>query len=76
MSDQSPDLSRKGQHLTPREVEVLVLVANGKTSKEIAATLGIAFKTAVCHRGRILMKLNCRNSADVTRYAVRTGLVH
>lgn len=68
--------ARGGDHLTPREFEVLALIANGKSSKEIAATLGIAFKTVVCHRGRILSKLSFHNAADLTRYAVRIGLIN
>ena len=71
----SGNRTRNGDHLTPREFEVLALIANGKSSKEIAATLGIAFKTVVCHRGRILSKLGFHNAADLTRYAVRIGLV-
>ena len=61
--------------LTPREVEVLRLVAEGKSSKEIAVELGMAFRTAVCHRYRIFQKLNVHETASVVRLAVRAGLI-
>lgn len=61
--------------LTPRERQVLALIAQGKTSKEIAAELGMAFRTAVCHRYRVQTKLNAHNTADLTRAALRMGLV-
>lgn len=61
--------------LTSREREVLALVGLGKTSKEIAQQLGLSFKTVVAHRGRILSKLNARNTADLTRLAIRMGLI-
>lgn len=61
--------------VTPREREVLKLIASGKSSKEIAAHLGIAFRTVVCHRYRIQTKLNAHNTADLTRVALRMGLV-
>jgi DNA-binding NarL/FixJ family response regulator len=64
-----------GGPLTRREVEVLTLVANGKTTKQVAAVLGMAVKTAICHRGRILNKLGIHNTADLTRYAIRMGLI-
>ncbi len=61
--------------LTRREIQVLTLVAGGRASKEIAFELGISFKTAVCHRGRVLAKLAARNAADLTRAAIRMGLI-
>jgi len=61
--------------LTPRERDVLKLIGSGQSTKEIAFTLGISFKTAACHRGRILSKLNARNTADLTRAAIRLGLI-
>ena len=61
--------------LTRREVEVLRLVAEGKSSKEIAVELGMAFRTAVCHRYRIFQKLNVHEIASVVRLAVRAGLI-
>jgi len=61
--------------LTPREREVFHLVVEGRTSKEIAAKLGISTKTAENHRANVLDKLDARNTADVVRYAVRRGLL-
>jgi DNA-binding NarL/FixJ family response regulator len=61
--------------LSPREREVLHLVAEGLTTKEIARRLGIGVKTAENHRGRILAKLELRNSAELVRYAMRRHLV-
>ena len=61
--------------LTAREREVLQLVAEGKTTKEIASILGISFKTAESHRTRIMEKLNIHETAGLVRYAVRHGLV-
>ena len=61
--------------LTPREREVLRLVAEGKTTKEVAATLGISAKTAEAHRTRIMKKLETHNTASTVRYAIRQGLV-
>jgi len=61
--------------LTPREREVLRLVAEGKTTKEIAAILGISVKTAEAHRIRVMKKLETHNTASTVRYAIRQGLV-
>ena len=61
--------------LTPREVEVLRLIAGGMSTKEIASYLNISFKTAVSHRSHILEKTNCHESASLVRLAMRAGLV-
>jgi len=61
--------------LSPREREVLHLVVEGLTTKEIARRLDIGVKTAENHRGRILTKLGLRNSAELVRYAMRRHLV-
>lgn len=61
--------------LTPREREVFHLMAEGMTTKEIARRLGISVKTAENHRGRVLDKLDVRNSAELVRYALRKGLL-
>jgi len=62
--------------LSSRELEVLGLIAEGYSTKEIGARLGITFKTAVTHRTRILRKLQVHESASLVRLAVRAGLVH
>jgi DNA-binding NarL/FixJ family response regulator len=61
--------------LTPRESEVVKLVAEGHTSREIAEHLVISEKTVDRHRANILEKLGMRDRVDLTRYAIRRGLV-
>src|SRR5262249_49140365 len=58
-----------------REREVLRLIADGKTTRELAAVGGIGFKPAVSHRSRIMEKLGIHNRAALVRYAVRHGIV-
>ncbi|MDH6226781.1 MULTISPECIES: response regulator [Streptomyces] len=64
-----------GQILTPREEEVLKLVAEGHSSKEIAEMLFISVKTVQRHRANLLSKLGLRDRLELTRYAIRAGLV-
>jgi DNA-binding NarL/FixJ family response regulator len=61
--------------LTPRELEVLKLIAEGHTSKEIAKLLVISVKTVDRHRTNMLEKLGMRDRVDLTRYAIRRGLI-
>jgi|SRR6266700_983238 len=61
--------------LTPRERQVLQLVAEGKTTKESAQLLNISPKTAETHRARIMEKLNIHETAGLVRYAIRRGLI-
>jgi len=61
--------------LSKREIQVLRLMVEGKTSREIAADLGISFKTAVTHRASIMSKLDVHETASVVREAIRRGLV-
>jgi len=65
----------QGQRLSRREHQVLTLIVEGKSSKEIAAALGISFKTAVTHRASIMSKLDVHEIASVVREAIRRGLV-
>jgi DNA-binding NarL/FixJ family response regulator len=60
--------------LTPREREVLQLLAEGKSSKEIAVTLAIALPTVETHRRQLMGKLGMRTIAELTKYAIREGL--
>lgn len=62
-------------HLTPREKEVLQLIAEGKTTKEIAQILDISAKTAGFHRTRLMEKLDIHETAGLVRYAIRKGHV-
>jgi DNA-binding NarL/FixJ family response regulator len=61
--------------LTTREVQVLKLIAEARTSKEIAADLVISVKTVERHRQNILEKLGMSDRVELTRYAIRRGLI-
>jgi DNA-binding NarL/FixJ family response regulator len=61
--------------LTSREREVLQMIAEGKTNKEIATVLNLSVYTVDAHRGRIMEKLNLHSVTDLVRFAVRCGLV-
>jgi DNA-binding NarL/FixJ family response regulator len=62
------------QRLTRRELQVLQLIADGKSTKEIAATLEVSVKTIETHRKQIMDKLGIRNTAGLTKYCIREGL--
>jgi DNA-binding NarL/FixJ family response regulator len=61
--------------LTPREREVIQLLAEGKTSKEVAVALKLSVKTAETHRTNLMRKLDLHSVADLTLYAIRNGIV-
>ncbi|MGB2621822.1 MAG: response regulator transcription factor [Candidatus Acidiferrum sp.] len=61
--------------LTPRERQVLQLIAEGKSTKDVASLLGISTKTAESHRTRLMQKLDIHETASLVRYAVRHGIV-
>ncbi len=63
------------RRLSRREREVLVLIARGSTTKEVASTLGISPKTVEKHRAKLSIKLVARNIADLTRFALESGLL-
>lgn len=65
---------RKGP-LTPREREILQLLAEGRTNREVGTNLGISVKTAETHRARVMRKLGVDSVADLVRYAIRNGLI-
>ena len=69
------DSDQPRELLTPRELEVLKLIAEAHTSKEIAGLLFISVKTVERHRANILEKLGMRDRVELTRYAIRRGLV-
>ena len=74
------DRMRRGERmpravLTAREEEVVKLIAEGHSSKEIAATLVISYRTVERHRANVLAKLGMRDRTELTRYAIRAGLV-
>ena len=62
--------------LTARERQILQLVAEGNTTKEIARLLNVSFKTAESHRNHIMKKLDIHEVAGLVRYAIRKGLLH
>jgi DNA-binding NarL/FixJ family response regulator len=61
--------------LTSRERQVLQLIAEGKSTKDVAALLGVSVKTAESHRSRLMQKLDIHETASLVRYAVKHGLV-
>ncbi|MBN2135585.1 MAG: response regulator transcription factor [Acidobacteria bacterium] len=61
--------------LTQREIEVIKLLANGKTNKEIADTLYISIKTVETHRKNIMTKMDFHNLADIVRYAIKNKII-
>jgi DNA-binding NarL/FixJ family response regulator len=61
--------------LTSREREVLQLIAEGKTNKEIATSLTLSVYTVEAHRGRLMEKLNLHSTGELVRFAVRSGLI-
>ena len=61
--------------ITPKEREILQLLAEGMTSKEIASALDISVYTVDAHRGRIMKKLGLRSIADLVRFAIERGLI-
>jgi len=74
------DRMRRGERmpravLTVREEEVVKLIAEGHSSKEIAAVLVISYKTVERHRANVLAKLGMRDRTELTRYAIRAGLI-
>jgi DNA-binding NarL/FixJ family response regulator len=74
-SDLEADIDHSEEILTSREREVIQLLAEGRTSKEVAATLNLSVKTAETHRTNLMRKLGLHSVADLTRYAVRNGIV-
>jgi len=65
----------EAEPLTPRERQVLQLVAEGKSMKEVAVVLNISVKTAETHRARTMEKLDIHETASLVRYAIRRGLL-
>jgi two-component system response regulator NreC len=61
--------------LSPREREVLQLVAEGRSTKDVAKVLGVSVKTAETHRTRLMAKLDIHDTAGLVHYAIREGLV-
>jgi DNA-binding NarL/FixJ family response regulator len=68
-------LKHKPVLLTPREMEVLQLIAEGKANKETAVELGIGMKTVEKHRDHLMKKLDIHDTAGLTRYAIAAGII-
>ena len=68
------DFQREPHELTWREREVMILVAQGRLNKLIAAELGISEKTVKAHRGRVMAKMGVRSVADLVRATQRLGI--
>ncbi len=66
---------KSGDRLTLRERQVLQLIAEGKSTRDVASLLGISVKTAESHRTRLMHKLDIHETASLVRYAVRHGIV-
>ncbi len=61
--------------LTPRQREIVQLLAEGKSSKEVAVALGLSVKTAETHRANIMKRLDCHSVSELVRYAVRNNII-
>ena len=70
--DKSP---RENLRLTSRQREIVQLLAEGKSSKEVAAVLGLSVKTAETHRANIMRKLDCHSVTELVRYAIRNHII-
>ena len=68
-------LEKSRDRLTLRERQVLQLIAEGKSTKDVASLLGISAKTAESHRTRLMQKLDIHETASLVRYAIRHGMV-
>jgi len=75
LSDYRKDVTDPVDLLSPREREVLQLIAEGKTNKEIATKLNLSVYTVDSHRGKIMEKLNLHSTGELVRFAIKRGLV-
>jgi DNA-binding NarL/FixJ family response regulator len=75
LTQNNADLFAQRQELTPRQREVLQLVAEGRTIKETAALLNISPKTVEFHKAQIMSQLNLHTTAELTKYALAHGLI-
>jgi two-component system response regulator NreC len=75
LSDYRKDVTDPVDLLSPREREVLQLIAEGKTNKEVATKLNLSVYTVDSHRGKIMEKLNLHSTGELVRFALKRGLV-
>jgi two-component system, NarL family, nitrate/nitrite response regulator NarL len=73
--DREGRFKKKNNRLSSREVEVLQLIAEGKPNKQVAAELGVSFKTVDKHRQHLMGKLDIHDIAGLTRYAIAEGII-
>jgi len=73
--DREGQFKKKTNRLSSREVEVLQLITEGKPTKQVAAELGVSFKTVDKHRQHLMSKLNIHDVAGLTRYAIAEGII-
>src|SRR5437879_2010863 len=66
---------RNGLRLTARQKQILQLLAEGKSSKEVAVALNISVKTAETHRANIMRRLDCHSVTELVRYAIRNHII-
>lgn len=71
----SPNVAIPAKPLSRREAQVIVLICDGRTTKQIASILNIGVKTAESHRTRLMQKLDIHSTAGLVRYAIRQGLI-
>jgi len=75
LSPDRPDVPDIGGLLTPREREIVQLIAEGRSTKEIATTLGISDKTVETHRANLMRKLDVHSVSEIVRYAIRNRMI-
>jgi DNA-binding NarL/FixJ family response regulator len=73
--DREGNLKTRNNRLSSREIEVLQLIAEGKPNKQVAAELGVSFKTVDKHRQHLMSKLDIHDVAGLTRYAMAEGII-
>jgi DNA-binding CsgD family transcriptional regulator len=72
---EKPQAESPKTRLTPRQREIVQLLAEGKSSKEVAVQLGLSVKTAETHRANIMRRLDCHSVSELVRYAVRNNII-
>ncbi|BDC49418.1 DNA-binding response regulator [Bryobacterales bacterium F-183] len=75
LTDYRRHVSNPVDLLTSREREILTMIADGKTNKDIANALNLSVYTVESHRGSVMDKLNLHNTGDIVRFALRNGLI-
>lgn len=71
----APSSDAPASRLTPRQREIVQLLAEGKSSKEVAVALGLSVKTAETHRANIMRRLECHSVSELVRYAIRNNII-